>query len=516
MAAATAAFPQDNTDQGPPLLGGYAALAEAEWMGAAQASGRLEPIRLSHPRRVALPRLPRLRLAGLLTREFSIAQATFVLMASFFLSAALGAVRQVLFNAQYGAGSEANAYYAAFRLPDTLFSLIAGGALSSAMIPVLLSATREEGEEGGLRLVNLVLTALLSAFAVIVLLGEVFTPLFVRGLLAPGFDPATSDLTVTLTRIMLAQPLILAVGSVATALLNSRNQFLLTALSVVSHNIALLIGIMAARAYPGLGIFGPTLGVVGGAVLQVLILLPGLLGGGVRLRPRWQPTDRRLREVVRLLIPNGLAVGVGYAGFILDTAFASKAPEIAGLPALHNAWLLVGLPIALLGQAVGQSAFPRLAAHAAATEWGELRRTLLRAIGAVIALALLATAALILLGRPVIRILFEHGRYDAAAGALTYSVLFAYAVALPAYVSTEVITRGLIALRDTRTPLLTNCAQFLGRAAIIGALLGTAGVVAIPIAFAVTASIETILLVSILLVKIGRRMRADLALAVAA
>src|SRR5690242_4498017 len=144
MAAATAAFPQDVTEQGPPLLGGYAALAEAAWMGAAQATGRLEPIRVSRPRRVALPRLSRRSLAGLLTREFSIAEATFVLMASFFLSAALGAVRQVLFNAQYGAGSEANAYYAAFRLPDTLFSLIAGGALSSAMIPVLLAARREE------------------------------------------------------------------------------------------------------------------------------------------------------------------------------------------------------------------------------------------------------------------------------------------------------------------------------------------------------------------------------------
>jgi putative peptidoglycan lipid II flippase len=516
MAAATAAFPQDVSEQGPPLLGGYAALAEAEWMGAAQATGRLEPIRVSHPRRVALSRLPRLSLTGLLTREFSIAEATFVLMASFFLSAALGAVRQVLFNAQYGAGSEANAYYAAFRLPDTLFSLIAGGALSSAMIPVLLSATREEGEEGGQRLVNLVLTALLAVFAAIVLLGELFTPLFVRGVLAPGFDPATSDLTVTLTRIMLAQPLILAVGSVATALLNSRNQFLLTALSVVSHNVALIAGMIAARAYPDLGIYGPTLGVVGGAVLQVVILLPGLLGGGVRLRPSWQPDDRRLREVVRLLIPNGLAVGVGYAGFILDTAFASKAPEIAGLPALHNAWLLVGLPIALLGQAVGQSAFPRLAAQAAATDWAALRGTLLRALGAVIALAIPATAALILLGRPAIRILFEHGRYDAAAGDLTYRVLTAYAVALTAYVCTEVITRGLIALRDTRTPLLTNSAQFLGRGALIAALLGTAGVVAIPIAFAVTASVETVLLAGVLLVKIARRMRAGLPLAVAA
>ena len=98
-------------------------------------------------------------------------------MASFFVSALLGAVRQVLFNAAFGAGAEASAYYAAFRLPDTLFSLIAGGALSSAMIPVLLRTTREEGEEAGRRLTNLILTALLAVFALVVLIGELFTPL---------------------------------------------------------------------------------------------------------------------------------------------------------------------------------------------------------------------------------------------------------------------------------------------------------------------------------------------------
>lgn len=506
MTAAT--FGQAGEERAPVLLGGYAALAEAEWMGVAQGSEVLEPLHVGRRRRAIWPRLPRLRLAGLLTREFSIAEASFILMASFFFSAALGAVRQVLFNAQFGAGDEANAYYAAFRLPDTLFSLIAGGALSSAMIPVLLSAAREEGRAASLRLVNLVLTALLAVFALIVVAGELVAPAFVRGVLAPGFDPATSALTVALTRIMLIQPLILAVGSVATALLNSRNQFLLTALSVASHNIALIAGIVAARLVPDLGIYGPTYGVVGGAVLQVLILLPGLLGSEFRFRPRLDWGDGRLREVVRLLVPNGLAVGVGYAGFILDTAYASRAPEAAGLAALHNAWLLVGLPIALLGQAVGQSAFPRLAAQADAAEWAALRGTLLRSLGAVVALAVPAVAGLVILGRPTIRILFEHGRYDAAAGALTYAVLVAYAVALPAYVGTEVISRGLIALRDTRTPLLTNIAQFLGRAALIAALLGAVGVVAIPIAFAATASVETVLLGAILAAKIARRARA--------
>ena len=442
---------------------------------------------------------------GLLTRELTIAEASFVLMASFFFSALLGAVRQVLFNSQFGAGAEASAYYAAARLPDALFSLIAGGALSSAMIPVLLSTRKEEGAAAAGRLTSRVLIVLLAAFAVLVLVGEILAPDFVTRILAPGFDANRSQLTIALTRVMLLQPTILAVGSVATAVLNSRNQFLLTALSVASHNLGLIAGIAASIVYPALGIYGPALGVLAGAGLQVLILLPGLFGSEFSFRLAWDPGDRRLGEVVRLLIPNGLAVGVGYTGFIVDTTFASRSADVAALPALQNAFMLVGLPIALLGQAVGQSAFPRLAAHAAAAEWPKMRETLLRTLLAVVLLAIPTLIGLLLFGRLAIHLLFEHGRFDSAAGSLTYSVLGVYAIGLPAYVGTEVFTRGLIALRDTRSPLLTNTLQLLGRVALMALLLPAVGVLSIPAAFAMTAAAEAVALGVILLLKLHRR-----------
>jgi putative peptidoglycan lipid II flippase len=396
----------------------------------------------------------------------------------------------VLFNIQFGAGSEASAFYAAIRLPDALFSLIAGGALSSAMIPVLLTTSREDGREAAGRLVNLVLNSLLAVFALAVVVGEVFTPPFVTHVLAPGFDAGTSATTVSLTRLMLVQPLILAVGSVATAVLNGRNQFFLTAVSVASHNIGLIGGIVASRVDPALGIYGPTL-------------------GGFRYRPVLDLRDRRLRQLTTLLIPNGLAVGVAYTGFIVDTAFASQARQAAALPAVHNAFMLVGLPIALLGQAVGQSAFPRLAAAAASERWSEMLRTLLRSLAAVVALAVPAVVGLIVLGRLAIRILFEHGRFGEAAGSLTYQVLAVYAVALPAYVAAEVLIRGLIALRDTRTPLVTNTVQVAGRAAIMSWLISTQGVIAIPIAFASMATAEAVVLGVLLGIRMRRRVEQE-------
>ena len=494
-------------DEAPVNLGGYAALAESAWMGSVQATEILDSVHMGAATKNLIERKPlSARLSNLALREYGIREASLMMMVSFLLSAGLGAIRQVLFNAQFGTSLEANAYYAAFRLPDVLFSLVAGGALSSAMIPVLLRTVNQEGEVGGRRLASLVLSGLLAAFAAIVFIGELFTPAFVTRVLAPGFDPTTSQLAVKLTRIMLLQPLVLATGSVTIAILNSRNQFFLTSLSVAAHNIALISGILAVHLFPSIGIYGPTLGVVGGAVLQAVILLPGLVSSGGFLKLAWNPKDIHLREVIRLLIPNGLAVGVSYAGFIVDTAFATTAAQAAGLAAIYNAWLLVGLPIALLGQAVGQAAFPRLSAQAAAGDWQKMRSTLLTTLLAAIGLAIPALLALDWLGRPVIHLLFEHGKFDPVAGDLTYRILTTYALALPAYVATELISRGLIALLDTRTPLLTNTLQLGSRAIMLIFLIPAIGVLGIPTAFAIAAAGETLLLGSVLGVKLQRRM----------
>lgn len=510
MAAESPVIPESKPRPIRARLGNLTALAESAWMGFPLAADVLEQVFIAPLGRVRkglaiIPRIPRpFSLRGLLTRELSIAEASFILMASFFLSAGLGAVRQVLFNASFGVSQQANAYYAAFRLPDTLFSLIAGGALSSAMIPVLLNARREDGEAAGWRLISNVLAVLLVFFAVLILLVEIFTPSLVNNLLAPGFDEPTASLTVSLTRIMLIQPLILLVGSVATAVLSSRNQFILTGLSMFSHNISLIFSIVLVGFFPGLGIYGPTFGVILGAILQILILSPGLRGAGGRVRLAWDVADRRLREVMHLLAPNGLSVGVNYSGFILDTSFATRAPEQAALAAIYNAFLLVGLPISLLGQAVGQAAFPRLAAQADTGDYATLRRTLLRTLGVALGLALPAIAALVLLGRPTIRILFERGEFTAVAGDLTYRVLVAYAIGLPVYVATEVVTRGLVALRDTRTPLFTNLGQLLLRLLLMAVLIASLGAVAIPIAFAISSAIETVILTLVLFLRLRR------------
>lgn len=166
----------------------------------------------------------------------------------------------------------------------------------------------------------------------------------------------------------------------------------------------------------------------------------------------------------------------------LSAAVSGKTRRIrqGGITALaQSAWM--GFPLA------ADALEPIRSAPAALRHWTKMIRPRRPAGG----LALGAVVGLLLLGRLVIRILFERGAFD-AAGDLTYRVLVIYAVALPAYIATELITRSLIALRDTRTPLLTNTGQLVGRIAILVALLPSLGVLAIPAAFTLTSTLETL------------------------
>src|SRR5947209_2368943 len=144
-------------------------------------------------------------------RRFSITEAAMLLMAAYIASRGLGVVRQTIFNALFGTGTEANAFYAAVQLPDTLFNLIAGGALTYALIPVLISYEQNNGRKEAWRLVSLVFNVLLVILTALILLGEWLAPVFVTKFLVPGYPSSDQALVTTLTRIMLVQPLMLGV-----------------------------------------------------------------------------------------------------------------------------------------------------------------------------------------------------------------------------------------------------------------------------------------------------------------
>lgn len=456
-------------------------------------------------------------------RRFSVVEAALLLMAAYIASRGLGVVRQSIFNALFGTGPEANAFYAAVRLPDTLFNLIAGGALSQAFIPVfvLYSQQRGQSEQSGQRgqpdqheawrLTSLVFNLMLVALTIATLIAEFITPAFVKSLLVPGYPPSEQVLTTTLTRIMLIQPLLLGLGSIVTSVLSSKRQFLLPALSIAIYNFGLIGGLCFSLAFPGVGIYGPTYGTIVAALLQLLVQLPALLKQGFRYSWFWDVRYPGLHQVLRLLIPGALTVIISSIALTLDTAFISYFPDSASLSAVHNADLLFALPVALFAQAIGQAALPKLSLLAADRRYALFRQMTLKVCGGGLLLSVLAVALLCLLGGPTIRIIFQHGAFDAHSSALTFLALVGYAVGLPGTTINALLANTFYALKDAYTPLFVNILLLVARVGIILLLLhlltGEGLVLVIPLTASITATATGSLLALILFPRLRKRIR---------
>ncbi len=428
-------------------------------------------------------------------------------------SRGLGVIRQTLFNALFGAGPEANAYYAAARLPDTIFELIAGGALTHAFIPVFLSHEKEQGQREAWRLASLVFNVLLVALTAAVLLAELIAPVFVSRLLVPGYSPSEQALTTTLTRILLLQPLILGLGTVATSILNSKRRFLLPAISLGLYDTGIIAGLICSFAIPGLGIYGPTCGIVASAVIQVLVMVPGLVKQKIHYSFFWDIRYPGLRQVIRLLIPNVLAITAASIAPIIDTAYISYMPDHASLSAIRNAQLLFNFPYALIAQAIGQAALPVMAAFVAVARYERLRRILVKLLSSAFFLSIGAALFLYLFGRPLIHLLFQHGAFGRHASAITSTALLGYALALPCVIIATLLTLSFYALKDARPPLISSILSLATRWLLIVLLLrlltGSHTILAIPLATGGGGLVETLFLGSLLIMQMRSRIKLD-------
>ncbi|WP_298819339.1 murein biosynthesis integral membrane protein MurJ [Chloroflexus sp.] len=418
-------------------------------------------------------------------------------MIAFLVSAALGVARQTLFNYRFGIGEEAAALYAAFRLSETISTLIAGGALTNALVPYLLIAARQ-----GERAISLLVSRFLSFMLVVAIpltigFGLNAAPLL-RWIIAPGLDPATQELAALLTRILVAEIVVLVVEGILSAILIARGQFLLPALGIALRNSVIITVLLT----PAPTIIDAAIGSLGDSIIQLLILIPGLVHHRLQLRPAWNLRDPLMRGTLRLAIPGSISATINYSNAIVDTAIASLGAQAAGLGALHNALLLGYLPQRLCGIAIGQAAFPYLAAAAVARDRDLFRRRWLAATGIGAALAALSGLALAIGGRRLIQLIFERGAFDSVAGDLTFAILFIFVIGLPIYVTVEITGRALIALGDAHTPLLANIAQLITRIGVAMSLWQIAGVFAVPIAIVLSSFVEAGILSGVILARL--------------
>jgi len=423
-------------------------------------------------------------------RQFGVADAAVVMAVAFACSALLGIIRQTMLGATFSDGAEAAAYYAAARLPETFITFVSGGAFTAALVPVLLSEREHAHQQ---QLLNVVLTIVGVAVAVLSLLGILASSWFVRTVLLPGIDAETQQLTIHVSRLLFVQPLLLAVVSVLSAALTAHKRFAMIAFAYVVHNPTIIIGIWVAQQWPNLGIYAPATGLVLAAVAKLCFVWVGMRGLQWKMAWAWQPQLPQLRRVLWLALPTALSVTVNYAGSIVDTSFAAQV-GVTTVAAIYSGWLLADMPARLIGSAIGQAVFPHLADAIVQQNIRAARLLFWRTLLVAVALAIPIVIMLWFFGRWGIAVVLERGAFDSAAGDRTYAVLQWYIIGLPAYIMTELLSRMLNAMQNTHTPLLTNMMQLSAKWAILRWFGSGWGLVAVPMVHALTCYVETLVL----------------------
>jgi putative peptidoglycan lipid II flippase len=379
-----------------------------------------------------------------------IARAAVLVIGLFFISRVLGLAREMIIGARFGTSAQLDAYQAAFRVPDLLFQLVAGGALGSAFIPVFTGCLTRRELRGAWRLFSGVTNLVLIVLTTLAAAMAIAAPWLVEHVLAPGFSAPQQALTAELVRWMLFSTVIFGVSGIVMGVLNSFQHFLLPALAPILYNLSIIAG--AWFLAPTLGVFGLVLGVVVGAGLHLDIQLFGLWWYGAKYNATLGPKDRNVREVGRLMGPRVIGLAAVQVNFWVNTLLASHLAT-GSLAALNYAWLLMLLPQGIVAQGVATAAFPTFASLKSQGRMTELRQTVTATLRAVLFLSIPAAVGLFVWRVPLVRMLLERGQFDAHSTELTTTALAFYSFGLIGHSAVEILARAFYALHDTRTPV---------------------------------------------------------------
>jgi putative peptidoglycan lipid II flippase len=439
------------------------------------------------------------------TSQRQVARAAVLVMVAFAVSRVLGLVRQIVFGAFFGTGPEMDAYVAAVRIPDTIFLVVAGGALGSAFIPLFTGRLAREETAAAWRLASAIITLLIVVLVPISLACIVLAPWLVSTFVAPALPPAVQARTADVMRMMLISPTIFGVSGILMGTLNAHQHFLLPAAAPIVYNLGLIGGGIVGGLTP-LGAMGPAVGMVAGAAGHLLVQVPGLIRYGARFSPTLGRGDPGVRDVGILIAPRVLGMAATQINTIVISNLASRM-GVGAIATLEYALLLVMLPQGVFAQAVGTAVFPTFSRQAALGDTDALGETLANALGMLIALTIPSTVGLIMLGEPVVVTMFQRGAFDAvAARAVTWALSF-FALGLVGNSALEVLGRAFFALQDTWTPALAAIGAVLVNG-VLGMLLPDVfeGLALMPLGgLALSTSLAALMQMIILFVLIRRR-----------
>ncbi|HEY6100671.1 MAG TPA: murein biosynthesis integral membrane protein MurJ [Anaeromyxobacter sp.] len=377
------------------------------------------------------------------------------LSAATMTSRLLGLVRDQIFAILVGANRFSDAFVVAFRIPNLLRDLFAEGALSSAFVPAFAEAHRNDGREAAYRLANVVIALVLLVVGALTLLGMLFSDAVVAAI-APGLRER--ELAALLTRVMMPFLLLVSLSATAMGMLNAQSRFTAPALAPALFNvgsIAVGVALWLAGWPPERAVIGWSAGTMVGGVLQLTVQIPSLARLGYRVRPllsRADLQDPRLRRIGRLMAMAVIGLSATQVNIVVNTWFASR--DVGAPSWLQYAFRLMQLPLGVFGVAIATVAGAGVAQRAAANDMAAVRATLGSAMRLVAFLNVPSAVGLVVLARPIIAMIFQHGRFGAADTDATAQALVFYALGLYAYSGVKVFAPAFYAVDEARVPLV--------------------------------------------------------------
>ena len=366
----------------------------------------------------------------------------------------MGLVRQRAFNHYFGQSDQADAFNAAFKIPNFLQNLFGEGVLSASFIPVYSKLLAEGDEEESSRIASVILSILALSTSVLVAGGALLTP-YMIDLIAPGFHGAKRELTIRLVQILFPGAGLLVISAWCLGILNSHRKFFLSYTAPVVWNaamIATLVG-FGGRELPTLAIY-LAFGSVVGSALQLGVQLPAVLSLVHRLRPRLDTASEHVREVLKNFAPVFLSRGVVQISAYIDQVFASMLGTGA-VAALTNAQTLYTLPVSLFGMSISAAELPAMSSALGAQHEiaAQLRQRLDSGLRRIAFFVVPSAMAFLALGGVITAALFQTGRFQHGDSTYVWGILAGSSVGLLASTLGRLYSSTYYALRDTRTPL---------------------------------------------------------------
>jgi len=468
-----------------------------------------------------------------LKKEGKITRSVAGVSVSTLASRILGYLRDMLIANFFGAGLVADAFFVAYRIPNLLRRLLGEGALSASFIPVFTEYLTTKPKEEAQRLVRISGLLLLTVLSILTILGIIFSPIIVR-VIAPGFikDPEKLSLTITLTRILF--PFMIAIGMAALALgiLNSLHRFIIPALAPCLLSISEISFILFICPLMERPIIGLVLGVLVGGFAQFFFQVPSLVRKGFVISAGKSYSNPRLKlmdypqsllkklivlwkrwisilnhpgvkRIGLLMLPATLGLSVSQVNTFVDTICATMLRE-GSVTALYYANRLMQLPLALFGIAIATVALPMMSRSMAATNMEELKDTLSLSLRMIMFTIIPASLGLMILGSPIISLLFERGRFTAQATQATSWALLFYSTGIVAYAGVKVVASAFYSMQDTRTPVRIASIAMVANIVLNLILMRILDVGGLAFATAIASFINLLILLYYLRKKIGR------------